>query len=273
MASDARIETAGQALKGVFGDPAWVKKTLLGVAVNLIPYVGAVWLLGFGLHYQRAVALGQGDRMPEWKHFEPQAKTGLFALVVGMVYSLPLSALFSAVMVVAMAGGIIGVAASEQPLWLVVWGAAGFAVIMLVSLAYGLILWPVYVHVQLHDTIAAGFQLSQILATARKHSATYWTVARRSIALGLVSTLVATLLIGASVGISLLLMLGGDSEELIGLGMVLLVPLQMLAAVLAGVVTIPVNFATNRLWGQYASVAYGLGPAAGEQAAAAAPEA
>lgn len=272
MASDARIETAGQALRGVFGDPAWLKKVLLGAGVNLIPYLGAVWLMGYGLHYQRAVALGTGQRLPEWSDFQPQAKTGLFAFVVGLAYSLPLSIVLGVLMVVAVAAGVFSVAATEEVVWLFVWIVVVFGVAMAVGLAFGLILWPVYVHVELHDTIEAGFRLKEILATVKAHAATYWTAVRRSIALGLLSMSIVLLFLGVGVAAGALVGLSSRFEELFAFGALLITPFQLVAGVLISVISIPITLATNRVWGQYASVAYGLGPGAGDQADAVAPE-
>lgn len=273
MARDARIETAGQALTRVFGDPAWIKKTLIGAVVTMIPYVGAIWLMGYELHYQRAVVLGQGERLPEWKNFEPQAKTGLFAFIAGLVYSLPLSLLFSAVAVVAIAGGIVTIAATENVLWLVVWGLVLFALLLVVGVVYGVVLWPVYVHVQLHDTIESGFKLKEIYGAAQANSATFWTVARRSIALGLLSTVFSMLVMGVGLGGAAVLVSGVISEDALVLFSLLITPLQLVAGFVIGIVTLPIAFATARLWGEYAGVAYGLGPWASRLPEDAAPEA
>lgn len=261
MASDARIDTAGAALKGVLGDPAWLKKCALGALINMIPYVGAVWVVGYGLHYQRAVALGGGAALPEWKHFEPQVKTGFYAIVVGLVYSLPLGVITGAVAVVAIAGALVGIAATEELAWLLAAGAAGFAAFMFLSVLYGIVLWPVYAHVELHDTIGSGFEFAEILSRARANKTAFWTAARRAIVLGLLSTGIAVISMIVGFGLAALLAFDVLPEELLGLSSLVMTPIQLVFGVIVGLVSVPIAFASNRLWGQYARIAYDLAPA------------
>ncbi|MDO8846784.1 MAG: DUF4013 domain-containing protein [Coriobacteriia bacterium] len=271
MASDQRIETIGRSLKGVFGDPKWLKKSALGAVINLIPYAGMIWLTGFGLHYQRAVALGEGERLPEWNQFEPQFKTGLYALIVGLVYSVPLSVVMSAVAVVGVSAAMVGVAATEELAWFILAGVIWFVLIMFMSVLYGILLWPVYVHVQLHDTISSGFEFKEIYGRAKAHSITYWTVARRAIALGLLSMTVMLVLMALGFGGAAFLAFVVLPEELYGMATFVMSPVQLLVGVLGSLVAVPIAFATNRLWGQYARIAYDLGPAAEPAASEPAP--
>lgn len=263
MASDARIDTAGAALKGVFGDPGWLKKCALGALINMIPYVGLVWVMGYGLHYQRAVALGGGKELPEWKHFEPQIKTGFYAIVVGLVYSLPLSLVTSAVAVVAVSAALVGVAATEELAWLLAAGAIGFVAFMLLSVLYGIVLWPVYAHVELHDTIGSGFEFAEILSRVRANKTAFWTAARRAIALGLLSTGIAVVSMAVGFGLAALVAFNVLPEELFGLASLVMTPIQLVLGVVVGLVSVPIAFASNRLWGQYARIAYDLAPAGG----------
>lgn len=258
MASDARIDTAGAALKGVLGDPAWLKKCALGALINMIPYVGTVWVIGYGLHYQRAVALGSGETLPEWKHFEPQVKTGFYALVVGLVYSLPLSIVMTALLVVGVAAAMVGVVATEELAWLILGGVVVFVLVMFMSVLYGIVLWPVYVHVQLHDSIPSGFEFAEILSRVKANRSAYWTTVRRAVALGLFSMTVVLVLMAIGFGGAAFLAFSVLPEELYGLSSLVMAPVQLLVGVLGSLVSVPIAFASNRLWGQYARTAYDL---------------
>lgn len=267
MASDERIETVGEALKGVFADSEWLKKSAIGAAITMIPYVGAFWVLGYGLHYQRALAWGQGERLPEWKNAQAQLKTGLFVFVVAIVYSLPLSVVLTALLVVGVASGVLVTAASDQVGWIIAAVIISFLVFMLLSVLYSIVLWPVYAHVQLYDSVSAGFEFSRIFGIAKEHSLTFWTAARRSIALNLLSMTVGLLIGGLSAGVAIALSFGAVSEEAVPLISIALTPLQLLVAGLTGLITVPVSLAMNRLWAGYVRVAYGLAsPAAGTPA-------
>lgn len=258
MASDVRIETAGVALKGVLSDPAWTKKCALGALINMIPYVGVVWVMGYGLHYQRAVALGSSEALPEWKHFEPQVKTGFYALVVGLVYSLPLSILMTAVLVAGIAAAMVGVVATEELAWLILAGAVVFVLTMFTSVLYGMVLWPVYVHVQLHDDISSGFEFAEILGRVKGNKTAYWTAVRRAVALGLLSMAVVLVLMAIGFGGAAFLAFSTLPEELYGMASLVMAPVQLLVGVLGSLVSVPIALASNRLWGQYARIAYDL---------------
>lgn len=270
MAADERIETVDKALKGVFADPAWLKKSAIGAAINMIPYAGAVWVIGYGLHYQRELAWAQGDRLPEWKNAQAQLKTGLYAFVAGMVYSLPLSLVMSAVLIVGIASGMLVTAASDQVGWMIAGIIASVVAFMLAAALYSIVLWPVYAHVQLYDSISAGFEFSRIFGLAKEHSRTFWTAARRSVLLTLVSMALALLVGGASAGVAIALSAGAVPEDAAPLISLMLMPVQLLVTGLTGLVTVPINLAVNRLWAGYVRAAYGIGTQAVESPAEAA---
>lgn len=264
MVSDERIETVGQALNGVFADPEWLKKSAIGAAINMIPYAGAVWVIGFGLHYQRALAWGQGERLPEWRSAQAQLKTGLYAFVVGMVYSLPLSLVLSAVLVVGIASGMLVTAASDQAGWVIAAILISMIVFVVLAVLYSIVLWPVYAHIQLYDSISAGFEFGRIFGMAKKHSQAFWTAARRAVLLNLVSMAIGLLIGGMSAGAAIAITRGVVPEDAAPLVSMLLTPVQLLLAGITGIVTVPISFATYRLWAGYVRVAYGLGAPAAE---------
>lgn len=259
MAADERIETVGGALRGVMADPEWLKKSAIGAAVTMIPYVGAFWVIGYALHYQRALAWGQGDRLPEWKDAQSQLRTGLFVFVVAMVYSLPLSVLLTALIVVAFAGGVFVTAASDQAGWAIGVAVVSLIVYMLVSVLDSIVIWPVYTHVQLYDSIPAGFEFRRIFGLVKRHSTTFWTAARRSVLLNLISMTLALVVGGGSAGLAFALISGAMSSDAAPILGVLLMPVQLVLMGVMGLVSVPITFALNRLWAGYARVAYGLG--------------
>lgn len=259
MPADERIETVGQALKGVFADPGWLKRAGIGALINLIPYVGMVWVLGYGLHYQRALAWRQGDRLPEWKPAGPQLKTGFIALVVGMAYSLPFSLVMGIGMSAVMMGGTLSTAGSGESPGTCFWVAYAVSMIlvMVVGLAMSALLWPVYVQVNLYDRIEVGFQLKDILARVRANADVFWQAVRRSLGLTVLSLLVTYGIFGALIG---LFAAGGSvfTERLLWLAIVALVVGELLAFALASVIGVVSALASHRIWAGYARVAYVL---------------
>jgi hypothetical protein len=266
MAADERIETVRQALAGVGSDRAWLKRSALGALINVIPYVGAVWVMGYGLHYQRAVIADDGAALPAWRHFELQFKTGLYAFVAGLVYALPFSLVATALLVVGIGAGIVGTAATEELFWIALGVGASFVLFMFASVIYGLVLWPVYVQVQLHDTISSAFDFSGIFQRVKLHRAAFWTAARRAIGLGLISMTVVMLLSVLGILGSALLAYSVLPEEAYAAAGLLMTPVQLLVAGIGSLVSIPLNLAANRFWAGYARVAYGLGGTVAEEA-------
>lgn len=270
--ADERIESIRQALKGVFGDPAWLKKAAIGAAINLIPYLGAVWLMGYGLQYQRAVAWRVDEGLPNWRPAEGQWRTGLYAFVVGLAYSLPFSLLLgfamSAVIMVPAFGAEAG-AEMGSAYWVVY--SISLVLMMLLMLVIGSALWPVYVHVAMYDRIEAGFQLKRICNLARSNAGTFWTLLRRSLLVMLLSMAASLLVVGTVFGAAMLLTIVATPREVLPIVVLLVIlPLELLAFVLLGLIAMPFTLTNYRLWAGYARVAYDLDtPIAGEPAAAA----
>jgi hypothetical protein len=73
---------------------------------------------------------------------------------------------------------------------------------------------------------------------------------------------VVLVLMGVGFGGAALLAYTTLPEELYGIASFIMTPVQILVGVLGSLVSVPIAFATNRLWGQYARIAYDLGPAA-----------
>lgn len=261
--ADERIESIGQALKGVFGDPAWLTRSAVGAMVAMVPYVGAVWLMGYSLHYQRYAAYGRADRLPEWQLAEPQLKTGLYAMVAGLVYTLPLTLVAVGVFAAIIFGVVLSAPATEEAavISMIVGFVLGFAILMLFSVATGCILWPVYTHVQLYDRMGAAFELRRIFGLMRQHSQAYWTATWRSFALGALAALVGivgmTIAMGGTLGLSLLAL---PFEAAIATWAMTSTPAQLVVTLLSGLLTVPLNLAIYRLWAGYARVAYDLQP-------------
>lgn len=266
--ADQRIESVGQALRGVYGDPAWLKRSVIGALVAMVPYLGMVWLMGYNLHYQRDVAAGGGERLPEWKLAESQLKTGLYASVAGIAYSLPVSLLLVGVFIVIIVITTIGASASEEAARVtVVLGAFLLvAATLLLSLVFGFVMWPVYTHVQRHDTFGSGFELRRIFSLMRQHSAAYWTAAWRTLALMAASVLVAlvgtVIAMGGTFGIAVLTLPAEAAMIAWGLAAT---PVQLALSLLTGLITVPIGLATQRVWAGYARIAYELdAPSAGQ---------
>lgn len=263
---DQRLETVGEALRGVFADPKWLRKCVIGALVTLIPYAGAIWVMGYGLTYQRNLAWRRSEMLPEWRNAGEQMKTGLYGFVVALVYSFPLTLLITlgmgaAILVPAAASGG---STPDARFWIIF----SMALLVMMGLLVGLsaLLMPVYVQVALYDRIEAGFRAREIIARARVNSATFWTLFRRSLALMALSMVlsmgVLAVIVGGSALVSILLLRALAPSEWSPVLMILLVSgAEFVAFALMAVMALPIGLANYRLWAGYGRVAYRLGEA------------
>jgi hypothetical protein len=80
----------GRAVAFAFDDPDWLKKIGLAALVCLIPLVGPIILLGWGLEITRRVINNDPQPLPDWNNFGEFLSKGFQAAVVSFAYVLPL---------------------------------------------------------------------------------------------------------------------------------------------------------------------------------------
>jgi hypothetical protein len=129
----------GRAFTFVFDDDDWVVKILIGAALQLVPILGQLVLVGYMLETARNVAEGNPRPLPTWQDFGGKIVGGFYGIVVQLFYALPiivLSLLFSCVVV-----GIVLVAGDSEA------GGALVAMMTLcfvpLAIVFGLIVQPI----------------------------------------------------------------------------------------------------------------------------------
>jgi len=78
----------GRAFSYVFKDPDWLKKVALTGLIGLIPVLGQLYLLGWGLEISRRVIKGESELLPEI-NFGGFLGKGFQAWVIALVYAIP----------------------------------------------------------------------------------------------------------------------------------------------------------------------------------------
>lgn len=79
----------GRAFSFVFEDPDWLKKVGIAALVFLIPIIGQIVLMGWGLEITRRVINHDPTTLPDWSNFSDFLLKGFHAFVVSLVYTLP----------------------------------------------------------------------------------------------------------------------------------------------------------------------------------------
>ena len=77
-----------------FQDPDWVKKVGTAALVFLIPVIGQMIVLGWGLEITRRVITDHPEPLPDWSDFSGYLSRGFQVSVVSLAYALPAILLF-----------------------------------------------------------------------------------------------------------------------------------------------------------------------------------
>lgn len=153
-----------EAFAAIRTDPRWKRKIGLGVLIMLLPYVGVVWMLGWQMEYQRNVAWGRDERIPEWSDFSGQAMQGLRGFIAVLPYSFVMS-LFTTPLVVGFSMIASLSAPSDPETWLLnVAIVSALSIVMTVGLTVVLIPFTsaTTLRVALYGTFESGFQFKEI---------------------------------------------------------------------------------------------------------------
>lgn len=94
-----------KAFSFVFDDPDWLQKIVIGGIVALIPVIGWVLVYGYMIAIGRNVIRGEAQPLPDWSDFGQFLVDGLYAFVIGIVYTLPIFIVMCLVLFPALAIG------------------------------------------------------------------------------------------------------------------------------------------------------------------------
>ena len=79
----------GKAFTFAFEDPDWLKKILINGLIGLIPFVGQIYLMGWGLEVARRIATGGPAVLPD-VDFGTYLGHGFRAFLVSLVWTAPI---------------------------------------------------------------------------------------------------------------------------------------------------------------------------------------
>ncbi len=186
----------GKAFTFVFDDPEWLKKVAINALIGLIPIVGALYLLGWGLEVARRVATGSSTPLPD-VDFGIHLGHGLKAFVVSLVYTAP-------IWLVSIVLGVIAAIASEMgqdagAALGAVTGICGGLFGLVFGLLLGLVLPAAMTRSVVSGTIKAGLDFGAVWNLFRAAPGAYVMVLLGTMLAGLLAAFVGTLACGIGI--------------------------------------------------------------------------
>ena len=161
----------GKAFSYLTEDPDWIKKFLIAAGLSIIPLLGQLVVVGYGLEITRRVIKGETPTLPEWSDFGDFLKKGFFAAVVTIVYTLP-SIIFS----LCAQGPQIALAFTDDETTLLVativavcFGCLTF----IVAISAGLLTPAALGKVAASGELGAGFRLGEVFGLLRAKPGVY----------------------------------------------------------------------------------------------------
>jgi hypothetical protein len=177
----------------VFDDPRWIQKVLIGGLFVIASFfiIGAFFLYGYCARLARNVIAGMQNPLPEWDDLGEYFGEGAKLFVVGLIYAIPLLAIFAFIFVPVM---IMGGSADNET----VKSMAGMSVTcvwcLVFPFALAMALWlpAAMLMVVVSGDFKAAFDFRHIFTFIRANIGNYilafivWLVARFAAGLGFI---------------------------------------------------------------------------------------
>jgi hypothetical protein len=165
----------GRAFTFAFEDTEWLKKVGIAALVILIPVVGGIILMGWGLEITRRVINKEPQPLPDWNDFSSFLSKGFQAFVAVLAYILPIILIVVCGQVVTVAAGV-GASAIGGSNDNAAGAAGGLAVIVMIcmycfialfGITVAIIMPPMLGNLAATGQLGAAFRFSEIFGLLR----------------------------------------------------------------------------------------------------------
>ncbi|MCD6284773.1 MAG: DUF4013 domain-containing protein [Anaerolineae bacterium] len=182
----------------VFDDPDWLKKVAINALIGLIPLIGQIYLLGWGLEVARRVATRSITPLPD-VDFGTYLGHGFKAFVVSLVYTVPIFVIAVPMVVVAAVAENAGVGRDVANIILLIVNLGGGLLILLYSLVMGLLLPAALTRAVVFGSIRDGLQFGQVFGLVRAAPVAYLLTLVGTLLAGMLASLVGSLACGVGI--------------------------------------------------------------------------
>ena len=188
----------GKAFTFVFDDPDWLKKVAINALIGLIPLIGQIYLLGWGLEVARRIATRSITPLPD-VDFGTYLGHGFKAFVVALVYTVPIFVITIPIVVVAAVAENAGVDRDVANVILLVINLGGGLLILLYSLVMGLLLPAAMTRAVVFGSIRDGLQFGKVFGLVRAAPVAYLLTLVGTLLAGMLASLVGSLACGVGI--------------------------------------------------------------------------
>jgi hypothetical protein len=157
-------------------------KTIIAALVSLIPIIGQITVVGWGLGVTRRVIQNDPNPLPDWSDFGGHIVKGIVAWVIGFVYSLPLIILYACPIVI--------IAAAQNDDTLVSLGWVCFSCLTLLYVILLMFVLPAALgNYAAKDEISAAFRFGEVFGLVRAAPGAYLLTILGAIIAGIIAPL------------------------------------------------------------------------------------
>jgi len=189
----------GQAFTFAFEDPDWAKKIIIPALIGLIPLIGQIFLIGWGLNVTRAVIRQDSRPLPDLD-FGKQLGDGFKAFVVGLVYAIPAILLSIPIVIVSLITSDGSMNEDTVTALVSIVSICCNGLIFLYALVMAFVLPAAYGNMIVNDSIGAGLRFSEVFGLVRAAPGAYLL----SLLGGFLASLIAQLgIIACGIGVVL----------------------------------------------------------------------
>lgn len=188
----------GKAFTFVFDDPDWLKKVAINAVIGLIPLIGQIYLLGWGLEVARRIVTRGGTPLPD-VDFGTHLGHGFKAIVIALVYTVPIFVIAIPMVVVAVVAGNAGVGEGPMNAILLVVNVVGGLLSLVYGLVMGLLLPAAVTRAVVFGAIRDGLQFGEVIGLVRAAPVAYLLTLVGAFLAGTLASLVGSLACGVGI--------------------------------------------------------------------------
>jgi len=178
----------GRAFTYPFEDQEWVKKIALVALVSLIPIIGQLFVMGWGLEIARRVIHKEPVVLPELD-FGANLGRGFQAFLVSLVYSIPIFILTLPINLVGPIGSALGFGADTVNAAMIFVSVCCGGIILIYAILLAFALPAAFGNLAAKGQLGAGFKFNEVLALVKAAPVAYLLVILGSILASIIAQL------------------------------------------------------------------------------------